>query len=333
MLRILLALLLVTPLVAVAEDVNVDNFARAESDNMLRANLKSFGIGVGEIHHIRQATTPEVQPVIRMNQDTLYSGMVLELSEPVTITLPDLGGRYQSMHVVNQDHYMFVKTEPGTYELTEDSVGTRFALVTIRTFVDPNDPEDVEKAHAAQDAIEMSGGGKGPLDLPDWNQDQLAVARKALSDLATLGFDASYAFGTREETRPVDHLVGAAAGWGGLPRTAAMYVIASVDKNDGETPYAVTAKDVPVDAFWSVTVYNADGYLEANSLGVNSYNDITADPNPDGSITIHFGACEDGRANCIPITKGWNYAARMYTPREEILNGTWTFPKPEPVNQ
>jgi hypothetical protein len=48
-----------------------------------------------------------------------------------------------------------------------------------------------------------------------------------------------------------------------------------VDNNDGAAHYAVTAKDVPVDAFWSVTVYNADGYLEANSLGVNSYNDVT----------------------------------------------------------
>jgi len=318
--------------VAVAEDVNVDNFARAESDHMFRTNMATLGVGVGELTHNREATTPEVQPVIRMNQDTLYSAVLLDLSQPVTVTLPELGGRYQSMHVVNQDHYMFFEAEPGIYELTADSVGTRFASVTIRTFVDPNDAEDVKKAHAAQDAIEVSGGGKGPFEAPDWNQEQLAVARKALSDLATLGFDASYAFGTREETRPVDHLVGAAAGWGGLPRTAAMYVIASVDNNDGETPYAVTVKDVPVDAFWSVTVYNADGYLEANSLGVNSYNNVTAERNPDGSITIQFGGCGDERVNCIPITRGWNYAVRMYSPREEILNGTWVFPKPEPVN-
>jgi hypothetical protein len=332
MFRTLLVLSMLFPLLAVAEDVNVGNFVRAESDHMFRTNLATFGVDVGEIHHVREATTPEVQPVIRMNQDTLYSAAILDLSKPVTVTLPDLGGRYQSMHLVNQDHYMFFEAKPGTYELTEESVGTRFASITIRTFVDPNDPEDVKQAHAAQDAIEITGGGKGPLETPDWNQEQLTIARKALSDLAVLGFDASYAFGSEEETRPVDHLVGAAAGWGGLPRAAAMYVIDSVDNNDGAAHYAVTAKDVPVDAFWSVTVYNADGYLEANSLGVNSYNDVTAEPNPDGSITIHFGGCEDERVNCIPITKGWNYAIRMYSPREEILDGTWTFPKPERVD-
>ena len=289
MLRILLALSMLTPLLAVAEEVNVGNFVRAESDHMLRTNLATFGVDVGEIHHAREATTPEVQPVIRMNQDTLYSAAILDLSKPVTVTLPDLNGRYQSMHLVNQDHYMFFEAKPGTYELTEESVGTRFASMTIRTFVDPNDPEDVKQAHAAQDAIEVTGGGKGPLEMPDWNQEQLTVARKALSDLAVLGFDASYAFGSEEETRPVDHLVGAAAGWGGLPRTAASYVLSGVDANDGETPHSVTVKDVPVNAFWSVTVYNADGYLEANVGGINSYNNVSAQANADDSYTINFG--------------------------------------------
>ncbi len=110
-----------------------------------------------------------------------------------------------------------------------------------------------------------------------------------------------------------------------------MYVLESVSENDGTVPHAVTAQDVPVDAFWSVTVYNAEGYLEANDLGVNSYNNFTAEPNADGSHTIHFGGCEDGRANCIPVTAGWNYTVRMYAPREEIQNGSWTFPEPEPV--
>jgi hypothetical protein len=73
-------------------------------------------------------------------------------------------------------------------------------------------------------------------------------------------------------------------------------------------------------------VYNADGYLEANDLEVSSYNSVTADLNDDGSTTIHFGACEDRRINCIPITTGWNYALRMYEPREEIRDGDWLFP-------
>ena len=312
------------------EPVTVANFVRAESDHMIRANMKMVGATFGKFTHLREPTTPDNQPVIRMNQDTLYSATVLDLSKPVTITLPEIGGRYMSMHVVNQDHYCFVEAKPGTYKLTEKKVGTRFALVTVRTFYNAGDPDDLAKAHEAQDMIEISGGGDGPFDAPNWDTEKLAVARKALNDLAVLGFDTTYAFGSKEEVRPIDHLVAAAAGWGGLPRTAAFYIMASVEKNDGKTPHAVTVKDVPVDAFWSITVYNAAGYLEKNEIGRNSLNNSSATPNEDGSFTIHFGG-DPKSVNYLPITGGWNYAIRMYQPRKEILDGSWTFPKIEPV--
>ena len=215
----------------------------------------------------------------------------------------------------------------------EDEVGTRFALVLFRTFVDAADPADLAAAHAAQDGIALTGGADGPFEAPDWDRESLAAARKAVSDLAAAtGFDASRAFGRKDEVDPVDHLVGAMAGWAGQPAATASAIIDSVKANDGDTPYAVTVRDVPVDAFWSVTVYNADGYLEPNPLGRNSFNNVSAKPNEDGSYTLHFGGCDDGRVNCIPITPGWNYAVRMYEPRQEILDGSWTFPAFEPAS-
>ena len=146
-----------------------------------RSNMKMVGAGIGEFAHLREPITPDNQPVIRMNQDTLYSGIVLDMSKPATITLPEVGGRYMSMHVVNQDHYMFVESKPGTYELTADKVGTRFALLTVRTFYDAGDPDDLAKAHAAQDKIEFSGEGKGPFETPNWNLDDLAKAPRPLA--------------------------------------------------------------------------------------------------------------------------------------------------------
>ena len=328
--RKLLPIALLAPSMTFAEPVTLETFVRAETDHMFRVNMAAFGAGLGEFIHVRAPTTPDNQPVIRMNQDTLYSGIVLDLSEPVEFTLPDLGERYISMHVINQDHYMFVETEPGTYSLSEKSVGTRFAFVNIRIFADVNDPEDIAQAHAGQDGLAIAGGGSGPFEAPDWDLDDLAVARAALSNLAELGFSSFYAFGTKEETRPIDHLVGSAAGWAGLPATSALYLIESVDANDGDTPHTVTVRDVPVDAFWSITVYNADGYLEANDLDRNSLNNVTAAVSDDGSITLNFGSCEDGRVNCIPITPDWNYTVRLYEPREEILSGSWSFPSIEP---
>ncbi len=329
----LFALMLFLPTVVFAEEITLDNLLRAETDHMIRQNIAAFGLEVGQIVHEREILDLANQPVIRMNLDTLYSSLVLDLSEPVEITLPVIDGRYQSMHVMSQDHYMFVEASPGTYELTEEKVGTRFAALAFRTFVEPSNPDDLKDAHAAQDGIIVSGGGTGPFEAPDWDTEKLAAVRKALNDLAAeISFDSALAFGRKDEVDPVQFLVGGIAGWAGLPARGAIYLIDSVDQNDGETPYAVTAKDVPVDAFWSITIYNADGYMEPNDMGRNNYNNVTAEPNDDGSITIHMGACDDGRVNCIPVTPGWSYAVRLYQPREEILDGSWTFPEVEPVN-
>ena len=298
---------------------------------MIQSSVAAFGGGIGELVHSRTPVTPENNPVIRMNQDTLYSGVAVDLSKPVEITMPDVGDRYMSMHVVSQDHYMFAEHDSGTHRLTRERVGTRFALVAFRTFVDSNDPEDVAAVHRIQDSIVVKGGGEGPYEAPNWDLDDIRKARQALSDLAELGFSTYYAFGTEEETRPIEHLVGTGSGWAGLPRTAALYQLGAVEANDGVTPHTITVKDVPVDAFWSITVYNKEGYLEANELRRNSYNNTTAAPNADGSFTLHFGGCEDGRRNCIPIMESWNYGIRMYQPREEILRGEWSFPAIAPM--
>ena len=318
-----------TPTVVQAENVTIQNLVRAESDHMFQLNMKIHNIGIGDLFHFRETTDPKKpQPVIRANQDTLYSAAVIDLSKPAKVTLPELGGRFQSMLVISQDHYNFAESAPGSYELTEEEVGTRFAMLLFRTFVDVSDPDDLAKAHEAQDGIMLEGGGDGPFEAPDWDLKTLEEARKAVNDLAAAtGFDVARAFGRKDEVDPIDHMVGAIAGWAGQPATTASAVIGSVDSNDGETPYAVTVKDVPVDAFWSITVYNADGYLEPNELGRNSYNNTSAKPNADGSYTLHFGGCDDGRINCIPITPAWNYTVRLYKPRQEILDGSWTFPE------
>ena len=67
--------------------------------------------------------------MIRINFDTLYSWLILDLNSPATFTLPETGGRYQSAMVVNAQGYTYVNKDPGDYTLTKDSVGSRYALV------------------------------------------------------------------------------------------------------------------------------------------------------------------------------------------------------------
>ena len=42
---------------------------------------------------------------------------------------------------------------PGAHTLTRDKAGTRYVVLAIRTFVNPNDQDDVKQVHALQDAI------------------------------------------------------------------------------------------------------------------------------------------------------------------------------------
>jgi hypothetical protein len=90
--------------------------------------------------------------------------------------------------------------------------------------------------------------------------------------------------------------------------------------------------DVPVDGFWSISLYNAQGYFEKNAYDAYSLNNITSSKNADGSVGIQFGGCDGKIPNCLPIMKGWNYTVRLYRPRAEILNGKWAFPEAQPVN-
>jgi hypothetical protein len=313
--------------------VTVDNFIRAESDLYFAGLLKDSG-GIGKFNHRREPARIENQTVIRLNRDTLYSSALFDLDAgPATITLPDPGKRFMSMQVVNEDHYVpQVNYGAGSYTLTKAQVGTRYVAVAIRTLVDPANPKDLEQVHALQDAIKVSQKDVGRFEAPNWDQASQKKVRDALLVLATTMPDFKKAFGTKSEVDPVRHLIGTAAGWGGNPDKDATYLNITPAGNDGSKVYKLTVKDVPVNAFWSVSLYNAEGYFEKNPYNAYSINSITGKKSADGAIAIQFGGCDGKIPNCLPIMKGWNYTVRLYRPRAEILNGKWKFPEPQPAS-
>ena len=193
----------------VADDSKVavtpGNYVRAETDMHIK---RMYGRrGLGKLGHRRTLSPPGVNDILHRNRDTLYSGAICDLDNPAIATLPETNGRYQSLHVISQDHYSFVVSKPGRYELTKEKVGTRYAFLIFRTFVNAVDPKDIEQAHVLQDRIKVEGGASGPLEIPNWNTDQLRQARDALNRLATLGTDLAGAFGTKQETDPVSHFI------------------------------------------------------------------------------------------------------------------------------
>lgn len=326
---------LLTPFASAAEPipVTVDNFIRAESDLYFAGMIRDSGGAIGKLDHRRVPANIDKQTVIRLNRDTLYSSAVFDLDAgPVTLTLPDAGKRFRSLMLINQDHYVpSVTYDSGQHVIDKAKVGTRYVTVAIRTLVDPANPEDLKKVHALQDAIKVEQpGGPGKFEVPEWDAASQKKVRDALLVLASTKTGFQKAFGTKEQVDPINHLIGTAAGWGGNPDKDATYLNFTPAKNDGTTPYKVVVKDVPVDAFWSISVYNKEGYFAKNPENAYSVNNLTARKSADGSVTVLFGGAPDATANHIPITPGWNYTVRLYRPRTEILDGTWKFPEPQP---
>ena len=322
---ILLSLLAAAPAFAAeAPKVTAGNYARAETDYQLKTYVESMD-NFGKFVHSRKPYDVENQVTVRGNRDTLYSFGVFDLSTPLEITLPEPGDRYQSLMIINQDHSIAAKYGPAKVTLTEEMVGTRYAFLAIRTFLDPNDEADVKAAHKLQDQVTTSQADPGKLELPAWKKEEVEKMRETINVVAATVTDSGKMFGIKEKLDPVYHMLGAALGWGGLPGAAATYLNVTPEKNDGKTAYTLTVNEVPVDAFWSVTLYDAEGWMPVNEHKAYSFNDVTAKKGDDGSITIHFGG--DPKAdNFLPIVEGWNYIIRQYRPKKEILDGTWTFP-------
>lgn len=313
--------------------VTADNFPRAETDLYMKTVVNERH-GFGKLEHHREAMPIDKQIVVRTNRDTLYSGAVFDLdAAPVTITLPDGGKRFMSMQIINEDEYTpAVYYGKGAYTLTREKVGSRYVFVIIRTFANPDDSADLNEAHALQDAIHVSQKSAGSFEIPKWDPVTQKRVREALIVLGDTLPDMKRAFGTKSEVDPVRHLIGSAFTWGGNPDRDATYLNVTPKENDGRTIYKLHVdKNVPVDGFWSISVYNAKGYFEKNRYNAYAWNNVTAKKEADGSVNVQFGGCNGKIPNCLPIMDGWNYMVRLYRPRPEILSGRWKFPDAQPA--
>jgi hypothetical protein len=264
---------------------------------------------------------------MRINFDTIYSSMILDLAEPATLTMPETGGRYQSAWIITDEHYNpMAFVEPGTYTLTQENVGRRHATLVMRTQVNVMDPDDLAVVHAIQDQLKVEQKDKGSYTPSgNWDmEDVLAMRAKYQKIAQDEGISSEVMFGKKGEVPLKEHNVGAAAGWGGFTAERAVYPSIYADSTE---PQTLSLKDVPAGAFWSVTVYDADGFPQGDSYNINS---AFAVADEDGSYTIHFGGAKDA-VNYMDIFEGWNLALRIYEPKEAYFNGEWVMPELQPV--
>ncbi|MCE8515022.1 DUF1254 domain-containing protein [Ruegeria pomeroyi] len=311
--------------------VNVDNFIRAATDIEFGKYVALAG-GVNRFYHFREMMPVDNQTTVSANRDTLYSTAIIDISEGATFTLPDVGDRYMSAMVINQDHYLNeVFHGGGTYRLDTETFDTDYVAVYLRILVDATDPADMAAVHAIQDQMSIDAASSDPFIVPPYDEENYEGLVRAAVGFYPYIPDSFRMFGKKEDVDPVRHFIGTAGGWGGLPEHEALYVGKTPNLTVGEYKFEVPA-EVPVKDFWSVSVYDANRYFAPNALDSYVINSVSGTYNEDGSMTVHLGGCEDGRVNCLPLVEGWNYTVRLYRAAPEVLDGSWAFPEVQPAN-
>lgn len=326
---------LVAPSAVMAEPITVNaaNFTRSESDLYFSAVVAHRG-GVGIFGHDREMTPLDEQAIIRMNRDTLYSSGVYDLDAgPLTVTMPDTNGRFMSLQVFDQDQYTHgVHYAPGEVVLTREQIGTRYVMLGLRTLANPDDAADMKIVHKVQDEVKVvQSGGAGAFEIPDWDAESRNKTRAKIVALGDDMPDTRHMFGSKDEVDPVLFFIGSAMAWGGNPDEDAFYLNRTALNNDGKQVYKLKVKDVPVNGFWSITIYNAQGFVQQNDLNAYTLNNLTATQSADGSYDVQFGGCDGQIANCLPVPEDWNWMVRLYRPNAAIFDGSWTFPDLEAV--
>jgi len=316
---------------AVAHTLQVtpDNFVRAETDMQFMTVVKRGGFG--RLVHERDFPPAGRQPMAWADADILRSRGVFDLElGPVEITLPAVGDRFISIEALDEDHYtLSMSYGPGTYSFSFDNVSTRYMLIVVRILVDPADRADVAEVHALQDGIGVARQGGGRFVIPNWDPVSQAKVRVALQLLGNTISGDDRTFGGRGEVDPVRHLIGTATHWDRCPPRDIAYLLHAPRQNDGRTVYRVDIGHVPVDGFWSLTVYDSNGHFLSDTYAERSVNSRTGPRGVDNMVSVQFGGAGRGGATPLAIAPGWCHVVRLYRPRAEILGGRWRFPEAE----
>ena len=310
--------------------VTDENYGLAESEIIISNYVAKIAAvtgtnGMGEWLHRRKGADPKDRAIMRINFDTVYSSVILDLTEPAILTMPETDGRYQSAWIITDEHYNpMAFVEPGTYTLTQENVGRRYAIIAMRTQVNVMDPDDLGAVHAIQDQLKIEQKDTGSFTPSgNWDMEEVLAMRAKYQKIAQdEGITSEVMFGKKGEVPLKEHNAGTAMGWGGFTPERAVYPGIFPDSTE---PQTLTLKDVPAGAFWSVTIYDAEGYPQGDSYNINS---AFAVANEDGSYTIRFGGDENA-VNYMNVFEGWNITLRIYEPTEAYFNGEWVMPELE----
>lgn len=317
---------------AIAEEAPIEitkqNFVEAEVDARIHNFFNVGGMNTGIIYS--EPTPVDMQPVPRMNRDTLYGGIPVDTAEGFSITIPEHPeDRYVSVYLLDNDHKTIDVVKGAGTHTFDGQADTRYivAIPRIQLF-DAKDDADIAIARDILNAVKVESGSMEPKPMKNWDWEGMLEMRagyeKEMRDTIT-----QYPNDWQGKRGEVDlyegHNMAVATSWGLFPSSETVYIAQAPDL-DTQTCYTATYEVPENTAFWSMTVYDSAGYMFSED---NNINGEVAEMNEDGTFTLHYGqpeVCGDV-ANRLDTTEGWNLLMRVYEPAQNIIDGEYVMPE------
>jgi len=313
--------------------ITLDNFIHADSTRAYLKELAQANNKVNTIRPNRIFPNTDNQDVIRMNSDTLYTKFILNVKGGATITTKDYQG-FQNIMVLDINHSEIATLMgAGTVKIDETMLTEgHHAFVIVRTGLlrDISEKEMFDKAHKAQDNISIAYKSSEPF-IPSVNYDFSTLDKVKYKILENFVKHPQKdviknGFGTVKTRDPDAAKVVIAIGWGGLSGTNAVY--SSFTSTLERCSFTIDKPNLHFDkkGFFSVTIYNADGYIATMNYAINS-DDMVA--NKDGTYTINFLASgepiKEGEKNVLRTPRGkvWTGILRAYYPKDKNETFSW----------
>ncbi len=308
-------------------EITNQNFIHADSTRAYLKELDKAG-KVNVIRPERALITADTQDVIRMNRDTLYTRIILDVKGGASITTQPYDG-YQNINVLDINHSQIASLNgSGTLEIDESMLTEgQHAYVIIRTGLlrKLSEKKMYARAHKAQDEISIAVNSSEPF-VPSVTYDFGTLDKvkyKILSDFALHPKPnvVKDGFGTMAERDPEAARTVIAIGWGALSGENAVY--SSFTGNKERSSFTIEKPDLNYagHGFFSFTIYNFDGYIATIKYAINSDAMI---PNPDGTYTVTFlasgEAVKEGEKNIVRTPRGkmWTGVLRNYYPNNNM---------------
>lgn len=297
--------------------------------------------------------------IVRMNNDTFYKLAFISLENgPVRLQSEKSDNdRFSSFQIMDDRNVNFrnVIRPKGTYTLFHGDkpaniegeaieAPSKLVVLIVRVEVkDRDNADDMRDAEAIFNGITISGpeiSAVTKLDLlGGFDEEVVKEAERQMEETSNSTPFSKQVAGPNDVPDKVSYLqlaTGTKYGWGGPVTSHSAYETIFTDK-DGKPmvgkngTYTITTQEPPVDAFWSITVYDTDrgGFLHPNKDDRYHINNTAAVKNEDGTITFLFKtSCGKGDQNCLEVPEGrFDLATRYYLPKDDIRSGKWTIPR------